>query len=150
MLYERGKNEFSVSALSNVLLTFQTLFNLFCLVIYSETYYTSIWDSRSGSVFPLIHFFINISLKTLNGKEYSCNAGPTRDASSTLGREDPLEEGMATHSSILAWRIPWANEAGRLQSTRLQSQTWLSDWHFHFHRKYLRWNIVIEPGLVVS
>ena len=33
-----------------------------------------------------------------------------------LGQEDPLEEGMATHSSILAWRIPWTEEPGRLQS----------------------------------
>ena len=34
----------------------------------------------------------------------------------SLDREDPLEEEMATHSSILAWRIPWTEEAGRLQS----------------------------------
>ena len=33
----------------------------------------------------------------------------------SLGWEDPLEEGMATHSSILAWRIPWTKEPGRLQ-----------------------------------
>ena len=33
----------------------------------------------------------------------------------SLGREDPLEEGMATHSSILAWRIPWIEEPGGLQ-----------------------------------
>ena len=33
-----------------------------------------------------------------------------------LGREDPLEEGMATHSGILAWRIPWTEEPGGLQS----------------------------------
>ena len=33
----------------------------------------------------------------------------------SLGREDPLEEGMATHYSILAWRIPWTEEVGRLQ-----------------------------------
>ena len=33
-----------------------------------------------------------------------------------LGQEDPLEKGMATHSSILAWRIPWTEESGRLQS----------------------------------
>ena len=32
----------------------------------------------------------------------------------SLGRDDPLEEGMATHSSILAWRIPWIEEPGRL------------------------------------
>ena len=34
----------------------------------------------------------------------------------SLGQEDPLEEGMATHSSILAWRILWTEEPGRLQS----------------------------------
>ena len=37
----------------------------------------------------------------------------------SLSREDPLEEGMATHSSILAWRIPWTEAPGGLQSTRL-------------------------------
>ena len=34
----------------------------------------------------------------------------------SLGREDPLEESMATHSSTLAWKIPWMEEPGRLQS----------------------------------
>ena len=38
----------------------------------------------------------------------------------SLSWEDPLEEGMATHSSILAWRIPWIEEPGRLQSMELQ------------------------------
>ena len=38
----------------------------------------------------------------------------------SLGLEDPLEEGMATHSSILAWRIPWTEEPGGPQSLRLQ------------------------------
>ena len=37
-----------------------------------------------------------------------------------LGWEDPLEKGMTTHSSILAWRIPWTEEPGRLQSMKLQ------------------------------
>ena len=36
----------------------------------------------------------------------------------SLSQEDPLEEDMATHSSILAWRIPWAEETGGLQSTK--------------------------------
>ena len=49
----------------------------------------------------------------------------------SLGREDPLEKGMATHSSILAWRIPWTEEPGGLQSIGLQSWTQLSDQHFH-------------------
>ena len=38
----------------------------------------------------------------------------------SLGQEDPLEKGMATHSSILAWRIPWTEEPGGLQSMRSQ------------------------------
>ena len=38
----------------------------------------------------------------------------------SLGQEDPLEEDMATHSSILAWRIPWTEEPGGLQSTGSQ------------------------------
>ena len=41
----------------------------------------------------------------------------------SLGREDALEEGMATHSSILAWRIPWMEEPSELQSIGLQSRT---------------------------
>ena len=40
----------------------------------------------------------------------------------SLGQEDPLEEGMATHSSILAWRISWTEEPGRLQSMGSQRQ----------------------------
>ena len=45
----------------------------------------------------------------------------------SLGPEDPLEEGMATHSGILAWRIPWTEEPGGLQSVGSQkSQTQLS------------------------
>ena len=43
----------------------------------------------------------------------------------SLGREDPPEEGMATHSSILAWRIPWTEEPGGLQSMGFKSQTQL-------------------------
>ena len=41
----------------------------------------------------------------------------------TFGQEDPLEKGMATHSSVLAWRIPWTEEPGRLQSMRSQIRT---------------------------
>ena len=44
----------------------------------------------------------------------------------SLGWEDPLEKEMATHSSILAWRIPWTEEPGQLQSTG--SQTFENDW----------------------
>ena len=52
----------------------------------------------------------------LGGKESACNAGDVGDVGSILGQEDPLEEGMATHSGVLAWRIPWTEEPGRLRS----------------------------------
>ena len=47
-----------------------------------------------------------------------------------LGWEDLLEKEMATHSSTLAWRIPWAEELGGLQSMGWQSRTQLSDFTF--------------------
>jgi len=46
-----------------------------------------------------------------DGKESACNAG---DLGSIPGLEEPLEKGMATHSSIHAWRIPWTEEPGGL------------------------------------
>ena len=45
----------------------------------------------------------------------------------SLGWEDPLDKGMTVHSSIVAWRIPWTEEPGGLQSMELQSQTGVSD-----------------------
>ena len=55
--------------------------------------------------------------KWLSGKESTCNAG---DMGSILGREDLLEKEMATYCSILAWKVPWTEEPGGLQS--MQSQ----------------------------
>ena len=43
------------------------------------------------------------------------NLGDVRDVGLISGLEDPLEEGMATHTSILAWRVPWTEKPGRLQ-----------------------------------
>ena len=50
----------------------------------------------------------------------------------SLGQEDPLEKGMATHSSILAWRIPWTKETGRLQSKVLQRIRHKNSDHFQW------------------
>ena len=47
-------------------------------------------------------------------KNPSANAGDARDQRSSLSQEDPLEKEMATHSSILAWEIPWTEEPGGL------------------------------------
>ena len=53
------------------------------------------------------------SLVGSDNKEPACNVG---DSGLIPGQEDPLEKGMTTHSSILAWRIPWTEDPGRLQS----------------------------------
>ena len=57
------------------------------------------------------------SLVVLVIKNPPASAG---DVVQSLGWEDPLEKGMATHSSILAWRNPWTEGPGRLQSIRSQ------------------------------
>ena len=51
-------------------------------------------------------------------KNLPANAGDVRDMGSILGQEDPLKEGMATHSGILAWRVPRTEESGGLQRVR--------------------------------
>ena len=65
-------------------------------------------------------------------KNLPANAGDIRDAGSITGLgRSPGGEGMATHSSILAWRIPWTEEPGRLQSMESQGQTRLKQLSTH-------------------
>ena len=59
-----------------------------------------------------------------------------------LSQEDPLEMEMATHSSILAWRIPCTEEPGGLQSMRSQRVRHDSNWHFH--TLHGGWNIILH------
>ena len=61
-----------------------------------------------------------MALVAVGIKNPPANAGDVRNVVRSLGQEDPLEEGTATHSSILAWRIPWTEELGRLQFTDSQ------------------------------
>ena len=62
-----------------------------------------------------------------DSKASAYNAG---DPVQPLGQEDPLEKEMATHSSILAWKIPWTEKPERLQS--MGSQRGTERLHFHF------------------
>ena len=59
-------------------------------------------------------------------KNSPASAGDVRELGSIPGQEDPLEEGKAIHSSILAWKIPWTEEPGKLKS--IGSQTVRYDW----------------------
>ena len=68
------------------------------------------WNSPGKNIGVGCHFLLQVLKNTLT------NAGDLRDAGSILGREDPLEESMATHSSILAWKIPWTEETDELRS----------------------------------
>ena len=52
------------------------------------------------------------------GKESACNAGVTGDAGLFLGREDPLEESMATHAYILAWKVPWTEKPDEIHTVQ--------------------------------
>ena len=61
----------------------------------------------------------------------------------SLGQEDPLDKGMATHSSILSWRIPWSEEPGALQSMELQrvrhdwaTNTHTPSWQAHINKLF--------------
>ena len=68
----------------------------------------------TGYLTPLcFHFLISSGA---DSKASACNA---ETQVQSLGREDPLEKEMATHSSTLAWKIPWTEEPGRLQSMGL-------------------------------
>ena len=71
----------------------------------------------------------------LSGKESACNAG---DLGLIPGSGRSPGEGMATHSSILAWRIPWTEEPGGLQSIGLQRvrHDWVTNPCFHFLQVY--------------
>ena len=82
------------------------------------------------------------------------NLSPVQEMQETqvqsLAREDPLEEGMATHSRILAWKIPWTEEPCGLQSMGSRLSNFIFTFHFHAlekematHSSVLAWRI---PG----
>ena len=81
-------------------------------------------DSPSSESIQLSSaFFFFFLIQALSGlddtlviKNLLANVRELRTRVQSLGWEDPLEEGMAAHSSILAWRIPWTEEPGGLQS----------------------------------
>ena len=60
----------------------------------------------------LTYYHSLLSPGSSDAKESACYTGDARDRNSIPGQKDPLEEDMATHSSVLAWRIPWIEEPG--------------------------------------
>ena len=64
----------------------------------------------------------------------------------SLSQEEPLEEGMAPHSSTLAWRIPWAEEPGGLQSTGSQRVRHMSSMHSSGRGLAERWSLNMQSS----
>ena len=73
-----------------------------------------------------------------SGKESTCQCRRQEMWVGSLGWEDPPEEGLTTHCHILAWRIPWTEEPGGLQSIVLQSWTQLKRLGTHARTCYRR------------
>ena len=77
---------------------------------------------------PTLHFFSNTVLASLVAQMVKNLLAMQETQVQSLGWEDPLEKGMATHSSILAWIIPWTEKLGGLQCMGVtKSWTQLSD-----------------------
>ena len=73
-------------------------------------------EEKNKNTHTHTHTYIMGFLGGASGKEPMCQGRRQETWVQSLGQEDPLEEGMATHSSILAWRIPWTEEPSGLQS----------------------------------
>ena len=86
-------------------------------------------------------FFLLLSRASLVAQRLKCLPARRETWVQSLGREDPLEKEMATHSSILAWRIPWTKEPGRLQSTGSQrvGHDWAASLSLSI-KNYTLWN----------
>ena len=91
--------------------------------------------------------FFRASQVVLVVKNPPANAGDIRDVGSISGLEDPLEQEMATHSSILAWRIPWTEEPDGLQSVGSQrvghNRSDLAQ-----HKRYFNFSIHMSTAIV--
>ena len=83
----------------------------------ANTVWCSCWRNWTKKIFNVEPFLVWGFPGGSDGKEAACFA---EDWVGSLGWEDPLEKGMATHSSILAWRIPWTEKPGGLHFTVLQ------------------------------
>ena len=101
--------------------------------------YGCFWSSCTSFTASLLNTPLGFPGAT-NGKEPTCQCRRHEMGVQSLDQEDPLKEGMITHSSIHAWRIPWTVEPGRLQrvaQSRRQLK-WLST-HASLKRKEWSW-----------
>ena len=105
------------------------MINIVKLIMISSPHIVSIlpWENLKSSKFSVLNailltlvIMLQVFQVALGVKNLPANAGDVRDIDLIPEWEDPLEEEMATYSSILAWRIPWTEEPSRLQCMELQ------------------------------
>ena len=105
--------------------------SLICFVLWVVN---AVPNMCSSSSLLWILFFHSLMTGSLDGKESACSEG---DPGLIPGWKDPLEKGMAAHSSILVWKIPWTEEPGRLYSLwghkGLKTSEQLTHRHAHTH-----------------
>ena len=109
--------------------TFTPFTYFYCLIVVARTSNTKLNISgesehpclvpklrgKAFSLSPLSMILTGTSQVAIVVKNLPAIAGEIQMQVHSLSQEDPLEEGMATHSSVLTWRIPWTDESGRLQ-----------------------------------
>ena len=105
-------------------LTHRLSFNYMCKHFSNLYVYQSAIDQSSVIMYLVF-------LGDSDSKESACNAGDSRHGFNPWVRKIPLEEEMATHSSILIWRVPLTEEPHRLQFMGSQSQTQLNNFHYN-------------------
>ena len=81
-----------------------------------------VFKSLEGLTLPLVHMGRGFHSGS-SAKNLPIMQEPQETWVQSLGQEEPLEEGVATHPSIHAWRIPWTKESGGLQPTVLQKES---------------------------
>ena len=110
-------------------LTFQV--PLQCCSLQHQTLLSSLVTSTAGCCFRFWFSLFMLSFVIALTAQMVVTCLPTMQGTLvwSLGREDPLEKEMTTHSSTLAWKIPWTEEPGRLHGVT-RSRTWLSDFIF--------------------
>ena len=110
-------------SLSDILYTFSDTFDFFISIVYFLIYVSSYIlvciSLLPESLWPLVILPICLPGSSVV-KNPLADAGDIGDAGSNPGQKDSLKEEMATHSSIVSWKIPWREEPGRLQSIGLQ------------------------------
>ena len=126
----------SIHVASNSISFFWWLSNIFMVDIYIYMLYICY-----VRIFCMLYTYISGFPSGGSGKECTCQCRRCKKEMQFpyLGWGDPLEKGKATYSSILAWRIPWTEEPGELQSMGLQRnrQNWSNLAHMHIYILYI-------------